>query len=244
MSTFDFACLPLNRPHSFISLRGSKEPVGHRARAKSHDQLIRTAQKTQKIATAISAAEHLAPQNHSPSARTPQALFNCSNLGLDPMRPQLQAVHRQTLGLRSDLPNQSAIHTANRSSAKQYYLILTHSSRLFTSLQHRANKTQTPPKSACHSNSAPALYLSASAALPCDFLRIATPTTPRNPTAVDKLCMSLQNSLKINKHAGFRRMNFLHELRFPPKPCTLLILHDRLSSPPPSSFSAIRIFGS
>jgi len=178
VSTFDFAFFLPNRHNPFISLRGSKELLGHSAGAKLQiNQLIRTAQKTQKIATAISAAEHLAPQNHSPSARTPQAPFNCSNLGLIRSAQTSRPVNRDpTLGLRSDLPNQSAIHTANRSSAKQYHLVLTHSSRLFTSLQHRANAA----KLAHRLNSAPALSLLASAALPCDFLRIATPPHPRN----------------------------------------------------------------
>jgi hypothetical protein len=78
-------------PNPFISLRGSKELEGHSARAKPHvNRLIRTAQKLENIQTTIPAAEHSAPKN-SPSAPTPQAPINCSNLGLDSVRPNFQA---------------------------------------------------------------------------------------------------------------------------------------------------------
>ncbi|HEX4651336.1 MAG TPA: hypothetical protein VH250_07505, partial [Granulicella sp.] len=50
-------------------------------------------------------------------------------------------------------------------------------------------KQRSPSKSVNRSDSAPALYLSASAALPCDFLRIATLPPPRNLHLVENLCM-------------------------------------------------------
>ena len=54
-------------PNPFISLRGSKEPQDHSARAKPRvNRLIRPAQKIKNIQTTIPAAEHSAPQKTHP----------------------------------------------------------------------------------------------------------------------------------------------------------------------------------
>jgi hypothetical protein len=205
-----FASFSLNRLHSFISLRGSKEALGHSARAKSLGNiLIRTAQKTQKSGTAIAAAEHSAPAKNSPSARTPQAPFNCSNLGLesDPPSTPGQPKPQTSIGKHLDCapttvrqPYPMSISSLSQpSSAKPCCLVLTYLSSHFTSLQHRATKRKQPPKSAYRPNLAPALNLSASAALPCDFLRIATPPQPRNLSPVDN---SRSTALILNNYAA------------------------------------------
>jgi hypothetical protein len=118
-----------------------------------------------------------------------------------------------TLGLRSVIPNQSANPASQ--SIKREAVLLIKLSEILTSLQHRANKTQSPPNSAHRSNSAPALYLSASATLICDFLRIATNPTPRNPILL-KTCAIREGDRAIaNEYAENRTMNFL-EIFSPP----------------------------
>jgi len=91
LSTLRFAYfLPAN-PNPFISLRGSKEPQGHPTRAKPLvNLLIRTAQKL-KITKRPFGRGALSSSKNLPSARTPLASINCSNLGSDSVRPKLQA---------------------------------------------------------------------------------------------------------------------------------------------------------
>jgi hypothetical protein len=146
-STSRFAFFSSENPNPFISLRGSKEPQGHPARAKTARQpIIRTAQnsKTTKRPIRPRSTQLL---NYLPSARTPQDSFN-SNLGLIRSAQTSRPVNRDpTLGLRSVFPNQPAnpiqpIDQVRSSVA----LILTNLSRAFTSLQHRANQTQSPAK--------------------------------------------------------------------------------------------------
>jgi hypothetical protein len=121
-----FAFFSPNRLHSFISLRGSKEPLGHRTRAKSlANRLIRTAQKLKKTKRP-SRSRSTQPLNYPPSARTPQAPFNGSNLGLIRSAQTSRPVNRDpTLGLRSVFPNQSAKLTS-QSIKREAVLLSTH----------------------------------------------------------------------------------------------------------------------
>jgi hypothetical protein len=186
MSTLRFAFFSPDNPNPFISLRGSKELQGHPTRAKPLiNRFIRTAQKLKITKRPNQAAEHSAPRKtkNSPSARTPQAPFNCSNLGLIRSAQTSQACQPRSntwTALRHPQPiSQILSKPINqvRSSLLRYSSTLASFSRLCNTVQ---TKRKQPPKPANRSRLAPALYLPASTALTCDFLRIAPHPQSRN----------------------------------------------------------------
>jgi hypothetical protein len=174
---------PAQQPHSFISLRGSKEPSGHQARAKPQaNRLIRTAQNSKTSirpfrprSTQLLKITH--PQRERLGLPSTAVTWVLIRSALNPRPP---TTSNTWTALRSTVPparSQSSL--SQPSGAKPCCLVLTNLTRPKPSLQPCCNSAQSR-KSVNRIDLAPALYLSASAALICDFLRIATPPKPRN----------------------------------------------------------------